>query len=108
MSCRSNHLHLAVTANRPPDEVRRQLKAWTVRRLKELASNRASAAPEQPAAVRDRWWAERGSSRYLNDEDSLDAAVLYVRESQDAPHPVEGIGGDCRPRIRGSRDRQAK
>jgi hypothetical protein len=35
--------------------------------------------------VRSRWWAERGSSRYLNDAASFEAAILYVRNAQDAP-----------------------
>lgn len=78
VNCRTNHLHVVVAADRDPNEVRRQLKAWCTRRLKELQRQRA---PE--TRVRENWWAERGSRRYINDEDSLEAAVIYVVEGQD-------------------------
>jgi hypothetical protein len=29
-----------------------------------------------------RWWTERGSKRYLNDDSSLEAAVLHVKQGQ--------------------------
>ena len=35
VSCRSNHLHLVVSAVDHPDAVRDQLKAWCTRKLKE-------------------------------------------------------------------------
>ena len=77
VNCRSNHLHIVVTADRHPDEVREQFKAWTVRKLKELQGQSMPAA-----SIREKWWAERGSRRYLNDENSLEAAILYVRDAQ--------------------------
>lgn len=99
VNCRTTHLHVIVTANRHPDEVRDQLKAWCTRKLKELEVCRAHtnptrqrgsanvAAPTSPTRERGRirthWWAERGSKRYLNDPDSLEAAILYVRDGQD-------------------------
>jgi REP element-mobilizing transposase RayT len=76
VNCRTNHLHVVVCASRHPDEVRRQLKAWCTRRLKELAQRRG-------IAVREHWWAERGSKRWINDPDGLEAAVTYVRDGQD-------------------------
>jgi hypothetical protein len=33
--------------------------------------------------IRENWWAERGSQRYLNHDKDLEAAVLYVRDGQD-------------------------
>ena len=33
---------------------------------------------------RENWWAERGSIRYLNTDNELEAAILYVRDGQDA------------------------
>jgi REP element-mobilizing transposase RayT len=77
INCRSNHLHLVVTADRHPDVVRDQLKAWTSRKLKEL--QRKSTLD---LSVRTKWWAERGSRRYINDETSLEAAIQYVRDGQ--------------------------
>jgi hypothetical protein len=36
-------------------------------------------------AVRENWWAERGSQRYVNDHDSLESAIVYVLDGQDRP-----------------------
>jgi hypothetical protein len=93
VNCRTNHLHVVVTANRHPDEVREQLKAWCTRKLKALARARQetpagrqralSNSADGDGQIREHWWAERGSKRYLNDADSLEAAVLYVRDGQD-------------------------
>lgn len=77
VNCRTNHVHVVVTADKLPDVVRDQLKAWCTRRLKELDVSRGRNT------VREKWWAERGSHRFLNDEASLEAAILYVRDGQD-------------------------
>jgi REP element-mobilizing transposase RayT len=82
VNCRTNHLHIVLTADLHPDKVRSQIKAWCTRRLKELERERGAAAP-----IRENWWAERGSQRYINDDDSLEAAILYVRDGQDRPRP---------------------
>jgi hypothetical protein len=71
VNCRSNHAHLVVTAPQHPKTVRLQIKAWCTRKLKSF----------EP--LRDNWWAERGSVRWINDEDSLESAILYVRDGQD-------------------------
>jgi hypothetical protein len=52
------------------------------RRLKELARRRGNGIP----SIRQHWWAERGSRRWINDDDSLETATLYVRDYQDKPH----------------------
>ena len=62
-----------------PDQVRDQLKAWCTRRLKEFHSAHATRD------ARMHWWGERGSKRYLNDLNSLEAAILYVKDAQDKP-----------------------
>jgi len=80
VNCRSNHLHMVLTADRHPEVVRSQLKAWCTRRLKKLEQERKANGP-----IRENWWAERGSQRYINDDDSLEAAILYVRDGQDRP-----------------------
>lgn len=89
VNCRTNHLHIVVTADRPPDEVRDQLKAWCTRRLKELEANRRAA--KDPVSLRNplrqHWWAERGSRRFINDQYSLDAAIHYVQDGQDKHQP---------------------
>jgi hypothetical protein len=60
MTDRTNHLHLVVSAPVVPRIVRSQLKAWCTRKLKTLARTKG--------VIRENWWAERGSQRYINDE----------------------------------------
>lgn len=66
-------MHVVVSATAPPDVVRDQFKAACTRRLK----------THPQAAKYARWWTQGGSGRYLNDEDSLEAAILYVSDAQD-------------------------
>jgi len=69
---RSNHVHVVVSApGYKPEVVREQLKAWCTRKLKVHAPDR------------EKFWAERGSRRYLNTQEDLDAAILYAQEGQD-------------------------
>ncbi|MEX0710698.1 MAG: hypothetical protein WD278_00025 [Pirellulales bacterium] len=85
VNCRTNHVHVVVAArHRDPDEVREQLKAWCTRRLKELDAQRGMGRPGS-GEPRTQWWAERGSVRCLNDDESVEAAVRYVLEGQDLP-----------------------
>jgi REP element-mobilizing transposase RayT len=73
VSCRSNHVHVVLTAmNTRPKKIRSDLKAWATRCLKDKFD-----------ANRENWWAERGSIRFLNSERSLETATLYVVEAQD-------------------------
>ncbi len=87
VNCRTNHLHVVVTATAAAKIVRNQLKAWCTRRLKELENKRRQAigSGAVTSRIRENWWAERGSQRFLNDEESLEAAIRYVRDSQDKP-----------------------
>jgi REP element-mobilizing transposase RayT len=79
VQCRTNHVHVVVSAPVPPTTVREQFKAWCTRRLKER-QRAGSTDPSQP--VRANWWTERGSQRWINDEESLADAVRYVRDFQ--------------------------
>ena len=73
VNCRSNHVHVVVSTEvDDPEKIRIDLKAWTTRALK-----------KQFGAHRENWWAERGSIRYLNTNDDLQAAIMYVRDAQD-------------------------
>ena len=87
VNCRSNHAHVVVTADQAPKIVRNQLKAWCTRRLKELEAVRHDAQGRDVDAtpLRENWWAERGSQRFINDSECLEAAILYVRDGQDQP-----------------------
>jgi REP element-mobilizing transposase RayT len=70
--CRSNHVHVVVSApGVAPKKVRKDLKAWATRCLK-----------EQFDPYRENWWAERGSIRYVYDEAGLDEVIDYVLERQ--------------------------
>jgi len=105
VNCRSNHAHVVVTADRSPKIVRNQLKAWCTRRLRELEAKRRLAddvprsrfglvfdvdasTPTRSVSedsIRENWWAERGSQRFINSSKGLEAAILYVRDGQDNP-----------------------
>ena len=75
VNARSTHVHTVVTAPRSsPAEARDQLKAWCTRMLRDQAADR-----------RQRWWAEGGSTRCINVEDSLERAIAYTRDAQDLP-----------------------
>ncbi len=76
VNCRSNHVHFVVSADRHPETVRDQFKAWCTRKLKILQRSRSTNR-------REKWWTERGSQRYLSDEKSLEAAIHYVLEGQE-------------------------
>jgi REP element-mobilizing transposase RayT len=77
VNCRTNHVHVVLTA---PHIVRSQLKAWCTRTLRRLA--------EKAGVRRINWWVKRGSQRYINDEASLEAAIAYVRDCQDTNRAV--------------------
>jgi REP element-mobilizing transposase RayT len=84
VNCRSNHVHVVVSAGETrPKKIRNDLKAWATRCLKQHAHSLANASGYY--TERANWWAERGSIRFLYDESSLEAAILYVTEGQDVP-----------------------
>lgn len=72
VNARAQHVHVVVTADRDPDTVREQLKAWCTRKLNEL--NRGLR--------RENWWTEGGSARWVNDAQHLLDVIAYVLEKQ--------------------------
>lgn len=71
---RSNHVHCVVTASETkPEVVVQQLKSWATRTLREVDGDRFAG----------RVWTREASTRYLWDQESVDAAVRYVVEGQD-------------------------
>jgi len=76
VSVRTNHVHVVVSAPNHPEDVLEKLKTRCARILSEDQAATREAKPRK-------WWTERGSTRYLNDEASLEAAVQYVVEAQD-------------------------
>lgn len=73
VSVRSNHVHVVVTADRPPRIVRDQFKANATRVLR----------AEPDALHAERVWTRGGDCRIIDGESSLDAVVRYVLEAQD-------------------------
>jgi REP element-mobilizing transposase RayT len=70
VNARSNHVHVVVTADLPPETVMNQFKAWCSRRL-----NENGGAPR-------RWWTKHGSTKWINEAGYLQRATHYVREGQ--------------------------
>ena len=56
-------------------------KAWCTRRLKERERSLGKIQ------VRQNWWTQCGSKRWLNDAQSLEEAIRYVAEGQGEPTP---------------------
>jgi len=74
VNCRTNHVHVAVTAiDRKIEVPREQFKSWCTRRLKER---------ERPP-VRTQWWTQRGWDLYIDDEDQLLEVIRYIRDCQE-------------------------
>jgi hypothetical protein len=55
-----------------------QLKSWCTRRLREAGH----AGPETKP------WTQHGSTRWINDDKSLAAAIDYVTNHQDTPRGI--------------------
>jgi len=70
INVRTNHIHLVVTANRDPETVMEQLKAWCSRRLSEYLGRK------------QKWWTEHGSTKWINDDEYLNNAIHYVNDLQ--------------------------
>ena len=70
---RSNHVHVVVWADIPPEKVMVQLKSYASRAL-----NRVDRRPPKR-------WARHGSTRYLWKIEHLAAAVDYVEHGQGEP-----------------------
>lgn len=72
---RSNHVHLLICSNTPPEAVMTSCKRWATRALREAGLLGKDA----------KVWTRHGSTRWINDEDSLNKAFQYITELQDGP-----------------------
>ena len=74
LNVRTNHVHLVVACppEVKPETAMEQFKAWCTRRLREAGL----AQSDRPV------WTEHGSTRWINDNESLSKAVRYVTEHQ--------------------------
>ena len=73
MSAQSNHVHLAVTADKAPKIVRDQFKANATRVLRR--------GPD--AITNDKVWTGGGDCEIIDGEDDLERVVAYIMEAQD-------------------------
>jgi REP element-mobilizing transposase RayT len=72
LSVRTNHVHVVVSAEQPPEPFMNSLKSWCTRRLCE-----AELIPKGK-----RVWARHGSTKYLWKMEHVNAACQYVVEGQ--------------------------
>jgi hypothetical protein len=77
VNCRTNHVHVVVTANREIKVVRQQFMAWCTRKLKDRERTLNSGKP-----LRESWWTDRGWDEYLDDAESLANVIAYTRDGQ--------------------------
>ncbi|HTB11778.1 MAG TPA: transposase [Bryobacteraceae bacterium] len=69
---RTNHVHIVVEAEAPPERVMNDLKSFASRRLNELRFDE----------VDRKRWARHGSTRWLWKRDAVLAAIEYVIDKQ--------------------------
>ena len=73
LNVRSNHVHAVVRApSHTPEIVTKQFKAWSTRALQDAGTG----------TDRARFWTRMGSTRWVNTETSLHAAIDYVLNHQ--------------------------
>jgi REP element-mobilizing transposase RayT len=75
INARTNHVHVVVSAAQRPELIMLAFKSWSSRRLFERGLF--------PKGTRI--WTRHGSTRYLWDEPSVDAACAYVEHGQGSP-----------------------
>lgn len=73
VNARSNHVHLAVTADKKPEAVRDQFKANATRVLHQ----------EPGAITKEKLWTRGGDCEVGDGEDNLCRVVEYITEAQD-------------------------
>jgi REP element-mobilizing transposase RayT len=79
VNARTNHIHAVVTANRKPDVVRDQFKAWCSRKLSDQVGLVKAVAKK---AGRRHWFTEGGDAQTIETEQHLENAIRYVVELQ--------------------------
>ncbi len=84
LAVRSNHVHVVIAEPEvAPEPIVKQLKEWGTRRLR---SHRV-------VGPRERVWADHGSTVYLFEPGSLEAACEYVLAGQEKAGEMEGREG---------------
>jgi REP element-mobilizing transposase RayT len=75
---RSTHVHIVVDADAPPERIMNDLKSFASRFLNRLGL-------DEPSRKR---WARHGSTRWLQKQESVSAAIRYVVDEQGDPMAV--------------------
>ena len=75
VNCRTNHVHVIVSAELAPEGIRDQFKAWCTRKLK-------AHSRERREKLRKNWWTEGGSRIFIGDRESIELVIRYVLECQ--------------------------
>jgi len=86
VNVRTNHVHVLVTADRDPQEVMNQFKAWCSRQLSDALGLVGTVAKK---AGRRHWFTEGGNKELIDSEDYLSNAIQYVLERQYSEHPAQ-------------------
>lgn len=74
LNVRTNHVHVVLGAESPPEPVLTSLKAWSTRSLREAGL----------ATPTERLWSRHGSTRYLWTASDVEVACEYVINGQGA------------------------
>ena len=73
VSARSNHVHIAVTADAAPKKVRDQFKANATRMLRQ----------NPDPITNERVWTKGGDCEIVDTDDELERVIQYIQEAQD-------------------------
>ena len=76
VNAQPNHVHVVVTADRDPQEVRNQFKAWCSRKLSDAAGLTEKVAK---GAGRRHWFSEGGDAEHIDSEGYLANCIAYVK-----------------------------
>ena len=72
INVRTNHVHIVVTADVPPENVMNYYKRYASRKLHDVGMFSRNM----------KIWSRHGSTRYLNHEESIQNTIRYVVEEQ--------------------------
>jgi REP element-mobilizing transposase RayT len=78
INVRSNHVHIVIVTNVPPEPIMNSLKAYATRRLRR----------EGFVGAGQKMWSRHGSTRYLWTEEHIGTAVEYVVNGQGGELPT--------------------
>ena len=81
LNVRTNHVHIVISAESTPERVMNTLKSWATRRLTEAGLIQHG----------QKVWTRHGSTRYIWDQKSIEAAIAYTLTGQGTFLPGSSI-----------------